>query len=202
MWSDGKVHDLGTLGGTFSNPTGLTDDGHVSGVATTRNDETLHAVLWRNREIKDLETVPGDSCSWAWGLNSKDHVVGISLPAPCDFSVAHDFLWQGASMVDLNKLIPSDSGLTLVYGEAINEKGEIGGIGVRPGISPGDVEVLGHAFVLIPQAERCECQSERNQSGTLRNAKTIASETTKAEISGLVRRFRDLQLRKYRTSTK
>ncbi|HKU26493.1 MAG TPA: hypothetical protein VJQ54_13545 [Candidatus Sulfotelmatobacter sp.] len=130
MSSGGKVPDLGTLGGTFSNPTGLTEDGHVSGVATTTDDEMLHAVLWRNREIKDLGTVPGDSCSWAWGLNSRDQVVGISLPAPCDRSVAHAFLWEGGSMVDLNTLIPSGSGLTLVYGIAISEKGEIVGIGV------------------------------------------------------------------------
>jgi uncharacterized membrane protein len=105
--------------------------------------------------IVDLGTIPGDGCSFAWGLNSYDQVVGMSLPFPCDFSVAHAFLWEKGMMVDLNKLIDDNpSGLRLIYGEAINDSGEIAGIGVPPGISPSDVESLGHAFVLIPDGRQ------------------------------------------------
>lgn len=75
------------------------------------------------------------------------YVLGRSLHG------AHAFLWQRGSMVDLNTLIPPDSGLQLVYAEAINDAGEIVGIGVPPGVSPADVETLGHAYVLIPQSE-------------------------------------------------
>jgi probable HAF family extracellular repeat protein len=152
LWSDGKVHDLGTLGGTFSQPTGLTEDTHISGVSKPAGDQVVHAVLWKDRSIHDLGTVDGDGCSWAWGLNSLDQVVGISVPY-CDMSLARAFLWENGTMLDLNALIPANSSLHLVYGEAINDAGLIAGIGVPPGVSPQDVETLGHAFVLIPTAE-------------------------------------------------
>src|SRR5262249_7433376 len=112
--------------------------GHVSGMATTTDDELLHAVLWRRRKAVDLGTVPGDGCSWAWDLNSRDQVVGISLPFPCDFSVAHAFLWEDGAMVDLNSLISPPSNFTLVYATGINEAGEIVGNGVPAGVSPAD----------------------------------------------------------------
>jgi probable HAF family extracellular repeat protein len=199
LWSFGRVHDLGTLGGTLSLPTGLTDDGHISGVATTTNDELLHAVLWRNRKITDLGTVGGDACSWAWGLNAKDQVVGISLPA-CDLSVAHAFLWEKGSMVDLNTLIPHDSGLQLVYGEAINDAGEIVGIGVPPGVSPLDVEVLGHAYVLIPRDEIADPQDEHFETIASGTASAVLPANTRAATARMIRRIRDLQLRHYRLS--
>lgn len=162
LWSDGKVRDLGTLGGTFSNPTGLTDSTHISGVASLPGDKSIHAVLWKGDSIHDLGTVDGDGCSWAWGLNSRDQVVGISSTF-CDFSVARAFLWDRGTMVDLNTLIPSDSALHLVYAEAINDAGMIAGIGVPPGVSNLDVETLGHAYVLIP---------ESNSSSTASSAPT------------------------------
>jgi hypothetical protein len=47
------------LGGTRSPPIGLTDDDHVAGASLTTNDETIHAVLWLDRKIRDLGRVPG-----------------------------------------------------------------------------------------------------------------------------------------------
>ena len=54
-------------------------------------------------------------------------------------------------MVDLNTLIPPDSGLRLVETHAINDRGEIAGNGVPPGcVALGTCR---HAFVLIPVCE-------------------------------------------------
>jgi probable HAF family extracellular repeat protein len=147
LWDGGHTFDLGTLGGTFSLPTGLNEKGSVSGVATSK-DEVLHAVLWRNREIIDLATIPG--CSWSWGLNSADQVVGTVLPNPCDFSNQRAFLWEDGEMVDLNSSVFPASDFKLVYATGINDAGEIVGAGVPAGVSSADVETLGHAFVLIP----------------------------------------------------
>jgi probable HAF family extracellular repeat protein len=102
--------------------------------------------------ILDLGAVDGDDCSWAWSLNSSDQVVGISVPF-CDLSQARAFLWEKGSMVDLNTLVPPDSALHLVYAMAINDAGVIAGMGVPSGVSPGDVDTLGHAYILIPQPE-------------------------------------------------
>jgi hypothetical protein len=48
-------------------------------------------------------------------------------------------------MIDVNARIPADSNFQLAYGEAINERGEITGIGVPAGIPPADIETLGSA---------------------------------------------------------
>jgi hypothetical protein len=50
-------------------------------------------------------------------------------------------------------LIPGNSSLHLVFAERINDRGEISGTGVPPGVSVDDVETLGHAFLLIPVGE-------------------------------------------------
>jgi hypothetical protein len=72
------------------------------------------------------------------------------LPFPCDFSVAHAFLWVGGEMVDLNTLISPPSDFKLLYATGITDAGEIVGNGVPAGVSPADWETLGHAIVLIP----------------------------------------------------
>ena len=72
-------------------------------------------------------------------------------------SQASAFLWEnGGPMVDLNTLIPADSALHLVFALYINDRGEIAGNGVPPGVSLDDFlqdESLGHAFLLIPVGE-------------------------------------------------
>jgi probable HAF family extracellular repeat protein len=80
--------------------------------------------------------------------NAKGQIVGAS--GVCQGGV-HAFLWEnGGPMIDLNTRTPADSGLQLVYALSINDRGEIAGIGVPPGVSVDDVQTLGHAFLLIP----------------------------------------------------
>jgi hypothetical protein len=62
----------------------------------------------------------------------------------------HAFLWEGDSMIDLNALIPSGSRLKLTYAVAINDRGEIAGFGVPPGVLPEEYETKGHGYMLIP----------------------------------------------------
>ena len=53
-------------------------------------------------------------------------------------------------MVDLNALIPSGSSLQLADAEDINDRGEIAGIGVPPGVPLANYITEGHGFLLIP----------------------------------------------------
>ena len=63
----------------------------------------------------------------------------------------HAFLWEGnGPMIDLNTLIPAGSSLQLTYAIAINDRGEIAGFGVPPGVLPEDYETQGHAYILLP----------------------------------------------------
>jgi hypothetical protein len=68
----------------------------------------------------------------------------------CDFSFSRAFLWETGSIVELNTLVPRGSSLQLVWAIAINDRGEIAGIGAPPGIPPANIFTEGHAFVLIP----------------------------------------------------
>jgi probable HAF family extracellular repeat protein len=150
LWARGMLTDLGTLGGDNGSPTGVNERGEVCGVADLPNG--LHnAFLWKSGVMTDLGNL--GRTSFAWSLNSKAQVVGASRVSSKPSQVSA-FLWEkGGPMIDLNTLVPANSALHLAYALCINERGEIVGTGVPPGVSVDDVETLGHAFLLIPLGE-------------------------------------------------
>lgn len=74
LWQDGKLTNLGGLGGSSTIPRGMNDHGHVVGCATTATGET-HAFLWRDGKLQDLGAEPGGN-SEAWDINNLGVVVG------------------------------------------------------------------------------------------------------------------------------
>jgi probable HAF family extracellular repeat protein len=147
LWDRGSLIDLGTFGGTNGDATWMNDAGEVVGWAYFPGDAVRHAFVWRDGVKTDLGPPPGFVCTIAFGINSKGQVVGTS--GVCQGAV-HAVLWDNGAALDLNTVIPSDSALQLVYALSINDRGEIAGLGVPPGVSVQDVETLGHAFLLIP----------------------------------------------------
>lgn len=89
-------------------------------------------------------------------------------------------------MVDLNSLIPSGSSLQLTFAVAINDRGEIAGFGVPPGCAPKDVDICGHAYVLIPCDEK-QGDSDSCKEGAA--SATLAQQTsTSPNVAGVIRR--------------
>lgn len=149
LWDQNRgMQDLGTLGGDSGFATWLNDAGEVVGVANLPGvsgcDDGAaphHAFLWKKGLMTDLGTADGDRCSYAVGINSKGQVVGSSTDCT---NYVHASLWEdGGPMVDLNSLIPSNSGVQLTLALYINDRGEIAAHGT---LSNGDQ----HAFLLIP----------------------------------------------------
>ena len=147
LWDRGTLTDLGTFGGRNGDATWLNDAGEVVGWANFPGDAVRHAFVWSNGVKQDLAPPPGDICSLAFGINSEGQVVGTS--GVCRGGV-HAVLWENDATIDLNTVIPPNSGLQLVYAISINDRGEIAGVGVPPGVSVRDFGILGHAFLLIP----------------------------------------------------
>jgi probable HAF family extracellular repeat protein len=142
IWDNGSFQDLGgSLGGNFQGPFAMNEHGEAVGFATTPGDIIGHAVLWKHvGNLIDLGGVGSDQCSFATSINPKTQVVGTS--GDC-VSTARVFLWEDGTMVDVNALVPRDSGLHLEFAESINDRGEIAG-------QAFDANGNEHAFLAIP----------------------------------------------------
>jgi probable HAF family extracellular repeat protein len=162
LWDGAKLNDLGMFGGnSFGQAQWVNEVGNVVGTAAYPDQVTYHAALWkRGNEVRDLGTVSGDRCSWAWDINERNQVVGTSFARQgvCFFghqedlnlTAQHAFLWEDGSIIDLNTVVPPDSKLSLSVAWYINDRGEVAGAGLPPGVPIKDTEFHGHPFVLIP----------------------------------------------------
>jgi probable HAF family extracellular repeat protein len=151
LWIHGTLIDLGTLGGSNGDAHAINDASEVVGVADLP-DGSHNAFLWKNGVMTDLGNLGISSDAHA--INSKGQVVGASRVS-FEGTEASAFLWeQGGPMVDLNTLIPADSPLHVVFAEHINDRGEIAGTGLPPGVPLADINTRGHAFLLTPVGEK------------------------------------------------
>ena len=121
--NSGQMHAFlwqSTLAGNDSRAYAINSSRQIVGTslaAANRND----AFLWEaGTGMQDLGDV-----SWmglASAINDAGQVVGVSLGSS---SALHTFLSTGGSMVDLNTLLPPDSGWILRGAPSINDAGEI-----------------------------------------------------------------------------
>jgi probable HAF family extracellular repeat protein len=138
------VKDLGTLGGNYSSALGINDAGQVVGFASISSN-SAHAFLYERSatpKMQDLGTLGGNTAG-AHDINDAGQVVGVSTTSSGSF---HAFLHERSAtpkMQDLNSLIPPHSGWSLEEARAINQRGQIVGLGERNGHN--------HAFLLTPR---------------------------------------------------
>jgi probable HAF family extracellular repeat protein len=135
LYSGGKLTPLGTLpGGSQSLGFAINNRGQITGKADLGENippSPYHAVLITSGHMHDLGTLKGSTNSVGMALNNLGDVVGQSDGfAPY---AQHAFLYNGTKMLDLNLLIPSGSGWTLLEATGINDAGQITGQGVLNG---------------------------------------------------------------------
>jgi probable HAF family extracellular repeat protein len=145
LWKGHALTDLGAA-------SWINDAGQVVGWADTTHpltpplgepgDQLYQAFLWDHGVMTNLGTAPGEICSTANSINNSGQVVGNA--GHCHGAV-DAFLYDHGSTMNLNDLI-APSPLHLKEAFAINDRGEIMGIGVLPGGNQ-------HAYVLIPGTE-------------------------------------------------
>ena len=103
-------------------------------------DEYAHAYLYdySTGSFQDLGTLNGGLTSSAADINELNQVVGTSwlvtrLTSLYDPTQYRAVIWDNGQIVDLNTLIPSDSGWLLTSATAINDNGDIVGSGLKDG---------------------------------------------------------------------
>jgi len=126
LYRHGAMQDLGEW-----EPTGINQRGMIVGTDG-------HAVSYSHGKLTDLGTLSGASQSVAYGVNDLGLIVGTSG--------GHAFLDFWGSMMDLNTLIPPNSGWTVTEARGINDFGEIVGTGIHNGVQRGFLLTLHFGF--------------------------------------------------------
>ena len=139
LWKNGKITDLGTLGGNYSLALGINNRGQIAGSALntipdpfsvlglflgSSNSTQTRTFLWEDGRKRDLGTLGGPD---AFGglLNEHGEVSGESYtnstPNPTTgIPTLHPFLWRTGHMIDLGTL-----GGTVAGPAALNNRSEV-----------------------------------------------------------------------------
>jgi probable HAF family extracellular repeat protein len=119
LWHDGKMRDLGNLGGSvpvFGGVVGINDRGEVIGASNLAGNQTAHPYLWNGKAMIDLGTLGGANGS-ASAVNEHGVVVGIADLAD---QTHHGFLWTHGQMQDL----PPVNGAPCSNGSDVNSRAQ------------------------------------------------------------------------------
>jgi probable HAF family extracellular repeat protein len=108
LWENGKMRNLGSLGGTCTQvpltTTPINNHGQVIGFSFLSGDQVFHPFLWEEGHLADLGTL-GGNFGYAVSLNQSGDVVGWQT-RPGDDNVIHATLWSAGNITDLGALGP------------------------------------------------------------------------------------------------
>jgi len=100
LWQDGRMTDVGSLGGTFGFGNAVNNGGQVVGFSDVAGDLTNHAFFWDRGALTDIGTLGGNNSSANW-INDAGQVVGTADLAD---GTHHAFIWRKGTMTDLGTI--------------------------------------------------------------------------------------------------
>jgi len=120
LWENGKMTDLGNLGGTCSFPSWINNYGEVVGNSNLAGDQIEHAFLWtKARGMEDLGTLGGTQAQASFISDSGAIVGGSTLEGDAEYDA---YLWDG-KMHDLGTV----DGSNCTYAFSVNAKEQVVG---------------------------------------------------------------------------
>jgi probable HAF family extracellular repeat protein len=139
LWQDGRMQDLGTLGGPDSFGQYVNNRGQVAGFSYTSSPPTMDPFLWDNGRMLDLGTLGGTS-GQVNDLNNRGQVVGTSNLS--GDMITHGFLWDRGVLTDLGTLGGDNASATW-----INDAGDVVGEADLPGSQVHDAFLWKHGVM-------------------------------------------------------
>src|SRR5262245_16288075 len=130
LTQQGVGRDLGVLPGhVASSARAVNGKGQVAGLSTMASGAT-RAFLWDLGRMRDLGALGSDASSEALAINDDSDIVGRS--GSTDRSASRAVLWHAGVAIDLTTLVGA-ADWVLTSATAINEVGQIAGVGVHNG---------------------------------------------------------------------
>jgi probable HAF family extracellular repeat protein len=116
FWENGKMTDIGSLGGTCGYPNRLNNRGQVVGISYLADNQTQRPFYWdRSRGLVDMGTLGGPTGEV---LDLSDSGLAVGTADLAD-GTHHAFVWQDGVMTDVG-VVPGD---LCSNGRASNSKG-------------------------------------------------------------------------------
>ncbi len=124
LWENGKMTDLGNLGGTGVTVTALNNRGQVIGAANLAGDQIADPFLWDGEKLIDLYTsTTGGNVKTANAINDGGEIVGAGDFSSTGASGFSAVLWKNGVATNLGTL----SGDCFSEAFAINSKSQVVG---------------------------------------------------------------------------
>jgi probable HAF family extracellular repeat protein len=126
LYADGTMRDIGALDAPYNvgaSANAINDSGQIVGYSVS-SDSSRRAFFYSDGIMHELIPLSGLS-SVAKAINNQGQVVGFAGTA---------FIYNDGIMTDINTLISSTSGWTIIDADDINDNGLIVGEGYCPGV--------------------------------------------------------------------
>jgi len=167
LWQDGKMQDLGTLGGPDSLAWFVNELGQVAGQSTidsipspTTGVPTVDAFFWDHGKMVDVGNL-GGTFSFVAGLNNRGQMTGtMNLPGD---STYHAFFWDRGVLTDITTL-GGDCG----NANTINDAGEVVGWACNQGNQAVLAYLWNHGLITnlgTVDGDPCSAAHDLNSNG-------------------------------------